>query len=197
VPEKGKLTDYQENTMLKIVSSVCAAAMMLTLPLTTPGFALPKAAPAPVAQTNIIQAQVDIDGKFVRERDWRRGDRDWRRGDRDYRRGGDRWRGPDRSPGFRDDMVRRGDYYYYRGHRGYRHHRPGYRQYNGWWFPPAAFIAGAIIGGAIANEPPVQYRPRGNAHVDWCYNRYRSYRASDNSYQPYNGPRRQCVSPYG
>ena len=96
------------------------------------------------------------------------------------------------------EFERRGDRYYLRGHRGYREYRPGYRRHNGWWFPPAAFIAGAIIGGAIANqEPPVRYRPRGNAHIDWCYGRYRSYRASDNTYQPYNGPRRQCVSPYG
>lgn len=43
------------------------------------------------------------------------------------------------------------------------------------------------------------YRPRvslSRAHVNWCYNRYRSYRAVDNSFQPYNGPRRQCISPY-
>lgn len=166
--------------MLKIVSSVCAAAMMLTLPLTTPGFAMPRAAPSSVDH-GIIQAQWP-DGK-MRNRDDFAGPRWDRRGDRQ----GPRNRG----------WERRGDAYYYRGHRGYRSHRPGYRQYNGWWFPPAAFIAGAIIGGAIANEPPVRYRPRGNAHVDWCYNRYRSYRASDNSFQPYNGPRRQCVSPYG
>ncbi|TIU38734.1 MAG: BA14K family protein, partial [Mesorhizobium sp.] len=30
----------------------------------------------------------------------------------------------------------------------------------------------------------------------WCYDRYRSYRAWDNSYQPYGGPRQQCLSPY-
>ncbi|MEI9411683.1 BA14K family protein [Mesorhizobium salmacidum] len=30
-------------------------------------------------------------------------------------------------------------------------------------------------------------------HVDSCFNRYRSYRPEDNSYQPYSGgPRRQC-----
>ncbi len=104
----------------------------------------------------------------------RRDGRDWRRG-----------------------YERRGGNYYYNGHRGYREHRRGYRQYNGMWFPPAAFIAGAIIGGAIANQPPpVRYRPTGNAHVQWCYNRYRSYRASDNTFQPYNGPRQQCYSPY-
>ncbi len=168
--------------MLKLVSSVCAAAMMLTLPLTTPGFAMTKVAPS-LVDRSAMQVQWEP-GSKIRPRDDFRSDRNWRRGD---------YRGPRGSR----DWERRGDNYYYRGHRGYRHHRPGYRQYNGWWFPPAAFIAGAIIGGAIANEPPVQYRPRGNAHVDWCYNRYRSYRASDNTFQPYNGPRRQCVSPYG
>ncbi|WP_244494894.1 BA14K family protein [Bosea sp. Root483D1] len=33
-------------------------------------------------------------------------------------------------------------------------------------------------------------------HVAWCSQRFRSYRASDNTWQPNNGPRRQCVSPY-
>jgi len=86
---------------------------------------------------------------------------------------------------------------YWRGHRGYRHWRPGYRRHGDFWFPLAAFATGAIISGAIANDrpPPRVYRG-GNAHVQWCYNRYRSYRASDNTFQPYNGPRRQCVSPY-
>lgn len=88
---------------------------------------------------------------------------------------------------YRDRGVR-----YYNGYRGYRYQRPGYRYHRGWWFPLAAFGAGAIIGGAIA-QPPVRY---GNRHVEWCYNRYRSYRAYDNTYQPYNGPRRQCYSPY-
>ena len=58
--------------------------------------------------------------------------------------------------------------------------------------------AGAIIGGALAQ--PRYVTPRryvgGNAHVNWCYSRYRSYRAYDNTYQPYGGPRRQCYSPY-
>jgi hypothetical protein len=30
-------------------------------------------------------------------------------------------------------------------------------------------------------------------HVSYCFNRYRSYRPEDNTYQPYGGgPRRQC-----
>jgi len=84
---------------------------------------------------------------------------------------------------------------YWRGHHGSRHWRPGYRRHGDFWFPLAAFATGAIISGAIANDRPPAYRG-GNAHVRWCYDRYRSYRASDNTFQPYNGPRRQCVSPY-
>ncbi|MGO8141000.1 BA14K family protein, partial [Rhizobium leguminosarum] len=36
----------------------------------------------------------------------------------------------------------------------------------------------------------------GSIHVAWCANRYRSYRAYDNTFQPYNCPRQQCYSPY-
>lgn len=50
--------------------------------------------------------------------------------------------------------------------------------------------AGAIIGGAL-NSTPRYYG--NNSHTRWCYARYRSYRAYDNTYQPNYGPRRQCV----
>ena len=44
---------------------------------------------------------------------------------------------------------------------------------------------------------PRRYQQRlGSRHVRWCYNRYRSYRAWNNTFQPYHGPRRQCRSPY-
>ena len=36
-----------------------------------------------------------------------------------------------------------------------------------------------------------------NAHRRWCASRYRSYRAADDTFQPYNGGRRVCRSPYG
>lgn len=90
---------------------------------------------------------------------------------------------------------------YYNGHRGYRHHRRGYRQYNGWWFPLGAFTFGTVIGPGY-NYPSYpsypNYRPRGlsQAHYNWCYRKYRSYRAYDNTFQPYHGPRRACRSPY-
>ena len=203
--------------MFKLISSVCAAAMALSLPMAAPAIAMPQSAPA-WNQTGIILAQGGGgDGyrgdEALRHENrnsepfggarWERGSRGDRwernRGDRSERRverrDRDRWeRRADRRDGWGRGFERRGDRYYYRGHRGYRDPRPGYRQYQGWWFPPAAFIAGAIVGGALS-EPPVRSVPV-NAHVDWCHARYRSYRAYDNTFQPYNGPRRQCISPY-
>ncbi|WP_027165682.1 BA14K family protein [Mesorhizobium sp. WSM3224] len=34
------------------------------------------------------------------------------------------------------------------------------------------------------------------AHLEWCANRYRSYRPEENSYRSYSGELRPCVSPY-
>ena len=57
----------------------------------------------------------------------------------------------------------------------------------------------------VYEEPVVYRRPvrvverrisSADAHVSWCQGRYRSYRAWDNSFQPYHGPRQQCRSPY-
>jgi hypothetical protein len=93
---------------------------------------------------------------------------------------------------FRDrrDYRRQG---YYNGRQGFRDRRPGYRRHSdGFWYPLAAFGAAAIIGGAIANQP----RSGGSSHVQWCANRYQSYRASDNTYVPRAGVRARCVSPY-
>lgn len=85
---------------------------------------------------------------------------------------------------------------YYNGHRGYRHKRHGYRHYNGYWFPPAAFSFGVIIGGN--NRGSVGVRPgyTNPQHVRWCHNKYRSYDQRTNTFQPYHGPRRECRSPY-
>ncbi|RVB59254.1 BA14K family protein, partial [Mesorhizobium sp. M7A.F.Ca.CA.004.06.1.1] len=81
------------------------------------------------------------------------------------------------------------------GHRGYREYRPGYRRHGDYWFPLAAFATGALITGAIINNENNRVYG-GNAHVQWCYDRYRSYRASDNTFQPNYGPRKECRSPY-
>lgn len=93
-----------------------------------------------------------------------------------------RWRG-DRRHWHRD-----------RRHRpGHRHHYRSGPSFSFHFGPPPRYHA-----------PPPRYRhapPRHAyrlpaSHVRWCHNRYRSYRASDNTFQPYHGPRRQCRSPY-
>lgn len=158
--------------------------------------ALTSYAPAnamPVAAVQLAQ-QSDVDR--VQYREWR--------GDRYRPRPG--WHGgyrprPHWDGGYRPRPGWHGGggyrYGWYNGHRGYRGYRDGYRRHNdGWWYPLAAFGAGAIIGGAIAAPSrPVEtgVNPR---HANWCYDRYRSYRAWDNSFQPYGGPRQQCYSPY-
>ncbi|KAB2785013.1 BA14K family protein [Brucella anthropi] len=85
--------------------------------------------------------------------------------------------------------------HYFNGYRGVVVARPGYRFYRGYWFPPAAFATGVIVGRALAHPVPPARRLTA-AHIEWCFDHYRSYRAYDNTYQPYNGPREQCWSPY-
>ena len=43
---------------------------------------------------------------------------------------------------------------------------------------------------SLATTPPLA-----DEHVTWCSSRYSSYRAQDNSYQPFSGRRKQCRSP--
>ncbi|AVA24327.1 BA14K family protein [Rhizobium sp. NXC24] len=110
-----------------------------------------------------------------------RGDRGNMRGEwnRDYwhrRHYGDRHRG----------YYGRGGYYGRRYYRDHHHDNAG--------AIIGGLAAGAIIGGIIASQQRA-YVGRGG-HTSWCYSRYRSYRAYDNTFQPYNGPRRQCYSPY-
>lgn len=176
--------------MKRISGIISAAALSVAMAVTS--VAPVSAALLPVApvkaDNNVIDVQLSRSaqefGSNYNHRRWRGEGRHWR-GDGPY------WGGrPPRVDGPR--------YGWHNGHRGYRHHRPGYRYHNGFWFPAGAFIAGAIIGGALNNatQPPRYYRGGGSAHVSWCYNRYRSYREYDNTFQPYNGPRQQCYSPY-
>ncbi|MCB5203028.1 BA14K family protein [Neorhizobium sp. T786] len=155
-----------------------------------PAQAMPTIA-APAATTG-----VQSDATLVQYRDYRRGgyDRGYYGGNRGYY--GGYYGGSRRTYG-----TSRG---FYSGYQGYRTHRPGYRYYDGYWYPLAAFSAGALIGGAIAApryvEPaPVPVYRTGDLnprHYEWCQARYRSYDAYSNTFQPYNGPRRTCTSPY-
>jgi hypothetical protein len=73
-----------------------------------------------------------------------------------------------------------------------RHHRPYIRRHI---YPQFYFGLGVPTYRYYA-QPRRYYRGGGSAHVAWCYDRYRSYRAWDNTYQPYHGPRRLCWSPF-
>jgi hypothetical protein len=46
-----------------------------------------------------------------------------------------------------------GGVWYYNGHRGFVVARPGYHYYRGYWFPAAAFAAGAAAGSAVTAAP--------------------------------------------
>lgn len=48
----------------------------------------------------------------------------------------------------------------------------------------------------VQQAPVVVQGGFSQAHYQYCFSRYRSYDAASNTYQPYNGPRRPCYSPY-
>jgi hypothetical protein len=82
------------------------------------------------------------------------------------------------------------DYWRYK-HYPRRHHRRHYNVYPG-------FYLGLGVPTYRYVEPRRYYRRHvGSSHVAWCYDRWLTYRAWDNTYQPLYGPRRQCRSPYG
>ena len=174
---KGYISLPEEIIVNKITSSLCASALALSfglatiLPVNAAAVFVPRQAEVSTALQNI-----QFDQKW-RRKGVRAQDRmDWRQGRRDI-------------TSMEGRYERRGNRSYYNGHRGFDRPRHGYRQHNGMWFPAAAFISGAIIGGALSQS--------NNGHVAWCHDRYRSYRASDNTYQPYDGPRQECFSPRG
>lgn len=67
----------------------------------------------------------------------------------------------------------------------------------------AVVILGGVVASALNRPAPIQtpltYQPaRANdAHATYCANRYRTYDAATNTFQPFDGPRRECRSPYG
>ncbi|SES11818.1 BA14K family protein [Rhizobium sp. NFR03] len=148
-----------------------------------PASAMPLSKVQPVQTNSDVQQVRDRDRIIMR----RHGGRDWH--------GGRNWRGDRNWRGHRNWRADR-NWRYDRRYRDRRYYRD-----RGIGVPLGAFAAGAIIGGAL-NAQPRYARPAytrtygGNSHVAWCQARYRSYRAYDNTFQPYNGPRRQCNSPY-
>ncbi len=56
--------------------------------------------------------------------------------------------------------------------------------------PPMQQPTSPPLGAQASTQPAV-----GSCNIEACAAGYRSFRVSDCSYQPYEGPRRQCVSP--
>ncbi|WP_175868651.1 BA14K family protein [Bartonella gabonensis] len=88
------------------------------------------------------------------------------------------------------------------GFKGYHHYRRGYVKYkDNWWYPEAAFITlshlstkGASLK-VISSERLEKKEPwMLKQHIESCRARYRSYNKNDNSFQPFHGPRKQCLS---
>lgn len=158
-----------------------------------------------VALPDLIQAQQRYHQRTldpIRERRDRARIRDRHDRDRYDRNRSDRdWRK-------RNDRVERKRPGYRGGYRGYTTPRNGYRRdsSDGLFYPLAAFALGAIIANELNNNQPTRQTNTRNwshipdrnirAHDNWCASKYRSYRSSDKTFQPYNGPRRYCNSPY-
>jgi hypothetical protein len=62
----------------------------------------------------------------------------------------------------------------------------------------AAYIDRVETGSTPGIEQALftETEPANPNHVEWCASRYNSYRAEDDTYQPYRGKRRRCNSPY-
>lgn len=112
--------------------------------------------------------------------------------------GGRAWRDGDHRPQWREGRDHRPQWRNHRDHRrDWRRHvrrgqvsigiwgGPFYDDY--WYVPQYRYV-----------EPAPRYKVihLSAAHVDWCYARYKTYRASDNTYKPTKHTRRQCISPY-
>lgn len=193
---------------LGLVSGLSAPSM--AGPIFQPDVSLPTA----VAVPEIVPVRDDWAGgndrwrlnrNFSGARNWNRGhwngERHWNGGNWN---GGRHWNG--------------GNWHGGRHWNGGRHwHGGGYGGYygccygGGYYNDGAAALLGLGLGFGLGslyngyynngyyNNGYYGYHTQGlsSAHVRWCYNRYRSYRAWDNTFQPYNGPRHQCYSPYG
>lgn len=171
---------------LPFKSGLMAVGLMvgLSVPVSAGPMVQPSpAVPASAAMQDLVQARSSWAGGNNRgswDNEWRR-NRHWR---------GHGWDRRD----FRHNDFRRNDW-----------HRRDWRRYRGGYYGGSGIFFGLGLGAPLYRYyDPGYYPPRrvyrvyrgGNAHVRWCYAHYRSYRASDNTFQPYNGPRKQCRSPY-
>jgi hypothetical protein len=188
-------------------SSVIALAALATVPAAAPAAPF-GASITPAVADNTMKPTLVGDGYQGNGRSGGPGYGIWPRNGRGWNGNGN-WNGRGNWNGNGNWNGRRNWNGNWRG-RHYRHGHYGHDYYGG----NSGLFLGLGLGGlgyglgygsGYYNDPyydePV-YRPRrvyrgaASTHVEWCYNRYRSYRAWDNSFQPYHGPRQQCYSPF-
>lgn len=159
------------------------AALGLVAGLAFPAMSAPMPPTAPATPNSPISSQILPVGEgYTNEWRWRRSNRNWHHDNYDRRN----W---NRREWHRRNWDRRG--WYPRDH--YRHYGG-----SGFYFGLGGFgmgLGAPVYRSYVAPRRVYRYGPA-NAHVQWCYARYRSYRAYDNTFQPNRGPRRQCRSPY-
>ncbi|MBB4075861.1 hypothetical protein GGR08_000142 [Bartonella fuyuanensis] len=98
------------------------------------------------------------------------------------------------------------------GFKGYHHYRRGYIKYkDNWWYPEEAFVPLLHLSTKHAPLKVVSDTKRVflissseklekkepwmlKQHFEACRARYRSYNKNNNSFQPFHGPRKQCLS---
>jgi hypothetical protein len=174
-------TNGEEASMRKFAVVGLTAISLLTLPVAQ-GMALPIAPSSTVALPSdnmVVQAKHGGGGNRIIRRN--RGGGNWNGGN--WGRHGGNW-------------GRHG------GHGGHGGHGHGGWD-DDWWWPGVAGV-GIGLGLGLLNNAPYYYNQPvyrvapgvNSAHTVWCERRYRSYQAWNNTFQPYNGPRRECVSPY-
>lgn len=76
--------------------------------------------------------------------------------------------------------------------------RPAHRRYYDNYFdvPTPRYSGQRRVNGTPAIGGTSRLNQATTGHAEWCSTRYRSYRASDDTFQPFDGPRRPCVSPF-
>jgi len=73
-----------------------------------------------------------------------------------------------------------------------RHRRGRNRHfYNGFWYAVPWWLGTTYYNGPYIDEPYY-----GDAHVEWCLRRYRSYNPATDTYRGYDGFDHRCISPY-
>ena len=172
--------------MRKLISAFCAAAFMASANI-VPLAASPLVSPPRLeANDSLVQARSRC------HRCYRSGNRHYSKRHYSSRSYGKRHYSS-RNYGKRHYSNRHYGKRHY-ANRYYKHRRHNYNYYyDDWWWGPGLFFGGALLG----YQQPYYRSYGGDAHVAWCYRRYRSYREWDNTFQPYHGPRRLCISPYG